>query len=173
MINVVAIMGRLTYDPELRTTPTGVSVVRFQVAVDRNFQRAGEERKADFIDVTAWRQTAEFVSKYFRKGSMIAVEGSIQTDNFTDKDGNKRKSVQVVASNVSFCGSKAESGTTGANSNPAFAHRRPATPAQITAILKRSWMTTTIYHFNEGGNQAWLTIKAALAKGAKRCAFSA
>ena len=78
MINVVAIMGRLTYDPELRTTPTGVSVVRFQVAVDRNFQRAGEERKADFIDVTAWRQTAEFVSKYFRKGSMIAVEGSIQ-----------------------------------------------------------------------------------------------
>ena len=126
MINVVAIMGRLTYDPELRTTPTGVSVVRFQVAVDRNFQRAGEERKADFIDVTAWRQTAEFVSKYFRKGSMIAVEGSIQTDNFTDKDGNKRKSVQVVASNVSFCGSKAESGTTGANSNPAFAQPAPS-----------------------------------------------
>ena len=108
MINVVAIMGRLTYDPELRTTPTGVSVVRFQVAVDRNFQRAGEERKADFIDVTAWRQTAEFVSKYFRKGSMIAVEGSIQTDNFTDKDGNKRKS------------------TTGANSNPAFAQPAPS-----------------------------------------------
>ena len=126
MINVVAIMGRLTYDPELRTTPTGVSVVRFQVAVDRNFQRAGEERKADFIDVTAWRQTAEFVSKYFRKGSMIAVEGSIQTDNFTDKDGNKRKSVQVVGSNVSFCGSKAESGTTGANSNPAFAQPAPS-----------------------------------------------
>jgi single-strand DNA-binding protein len=78
--------------------------------VDRNFQRAGEERKADFIDVTAWRQTAEFVSKYFRKGSMIAVEGSIQTDNFTDKDGNKRKGVQVVANQASFCGSKAESG---------------------------------------------------------------
>ena len=110
MINSVVIMGRLTYEPELRATPSGISVVRFQVAVDRNFQRAGEERKADFIDVTAWRQTAEFVSKYFRKGSMIAVEGSIQTDNFTDKDGNKRKSVQVVASNVSFCGSKAESG---------------------------------------------------------------
>ena len=103
-------MGRLTYEPELRATPSGVSVVRFQVAVDRNFQRAGEERKADFIDVTAWRQTAEFVSKYFRKGSMIAVEGSIQTDNFTDKDGNKRKSVQVVANQASFCGSKAESG---------------------------------------------------------------
>ena len=162
MINVVAIMGRLTYDPELRTTPTGVAVVRFQVAVDRNFQRAGEERKADFIDVTAWRQTAEFVSKYFRKGSMIAVEGSIQTDNFTDKDGNKRKSVQVVASNVSA-----------PTPIPLLRNRRPVTPAQITAILKRSWMTTTIYHFNEGGNQAWLTIKAALAKGAKRYAFSA
>ena len=116
MINSVVIMGRLTFDPELRTTPNGISVVRFQVACDRSFQRSGEERKADFIDVTAWRQTAEFVSRYFRKGSMIAIEGSIKTDNFTDKDGNKRKTVQVVANNVSFCGSKAESGT----SNPAF-----------------------------------------------------
>ncbi len=124
MINVVALMGRLTYDPELRTTPNGVSVVRFQIAVDRNFQRAGEERKADFIDITAWRQTAEFVSRYFHKGSMIAVEGSIQTDNFTDKDGNKRKSVQVVANNVSFCGSKAETGTT--TTNPAFAQSAPS-----------------------------------------------
>ena len=107
MINSVVLMGRLTYDPELRTTPNGISVVRIQLACDRNFQRSGEERKADFIDVTAWRQTAEFISRYFRKGSMIAVEGSIQTENFTDKDGNKRKSVQVVANNVSFCGSKA------------------------------------------------------------------
>ena len=107
MINSVVIMGRLTYEPELRATPSGVSVVRFQVAVDRSYQKAGEERKTDFIDVTAWRQTAEFVSKYFHKGSMIAVEGSIQTDNFTDKDGNKRKSVQLVANQVSFCGSPA------------------------------------------------------------------
>ena len=110
MINNAVIMGRLTYEPELRATPSDVSVVRFQVAVDRNYQKAGEDRKTDFIDVTAWRQTAEFVSKYFHKGSMIAVEGSIQTDNFTDKDGNKRKSVQVVANQASFCGSKAESG---------------------------------------------------------------
>ena len=123
MINSVIIMGRLTYDPELRTTPNGISVVRFQVACDRNFSRSGEERKTDFIDVTAWRQTAEFVSRYFHKGSMIAVEGSIQTDNFTDKDGNKRKSVQVVANNVSFCGSKAESGTT---SNPVFSQPAPS-----------------------------------------------
>ncbi len=123
MINSVVIMGRLTFDPELRTTPNGVSVVRFQVAVDRNFQRSGEERKADFIDVTAWRQTAEFVSRYFQKGSMIAVEGSIQTDNFTDNNGNKRKSVQVVANNVSFCGSKAESNT---NTNPALSQPAPS-----------------------------------------------
>jgi len=123
MINSVVIMGRLTYDPELRTTPNGISVVRFQVACDRSYQKSGEERKADFIDVTAWRQTAEFISRYFRKGSMIAVEGSIQTDNYTDKDGNKRKTVQVVANNVSFCGSKAESGTA---SNPAYSQPAPS-----------------------------------------------
>ena len=110
MINSAVIMGRLTYEPELRATPSGVSVVRFQVAVDRNYQKAGENRKTDFIDCTAWRQTAEFVCKYFHKGSMIAVEGSLQTDNYTDQNGEKRKSVQLVASQVSFCGSKAESG---------------------------------------------------------------
>lgn len=110
MINSVCLMGRLTYEPELRMTPSGVAVISFQVACDRNYQKSGEERKADFIDVTAWRQTAEFVSRYFHKGSMIAVQGSIQTENYTDKDGNKRKQVQVVADQVSFCGSKAETG---------------------------------------------------------------
>lgn len=110
MINTVALMGRLTYEPELRKTPNGVSVISFQIACDRNYQRSGEERKSDFIDCTAWRQTAEFIERYFHKGSMIAVEGSIQTENYTDKDGNKRKQVQVVANNVSFCGSRSESG---------------------------------------------------------------
>lgn len=109
MINTVALMGRLTYEPELRKTPSGVSVISFQIACDRNCQKSGEERKSDFIDCTAWRQTAEFIERYFHKGSMIAVEGSIQTENYTDKDGNKRKQVQVVASNVSFCGSRSES----------------------------------------------------------------
>ena len=109
MINSVVIMGRLTFEPELRSTQSGISVIRFQVACDRNYGKDGE-RKADFIDVTAWRQTAEFIAKYFRKGSMIAIEGSIQTDSYTDRDVNKRKKVQVVANNVSFCGSKAESG---------------------------------------------------------------
>lgn len=99
-------MGRMCYDPELKSTPQGISVIRFQIAVDRNYQASGKERQADFIDCIAWRQTAEFISRYFRKGSMIAVEGSIQTQNYTDKDGNKRKAVEVLANNVSFCGEK-------------------------------------------------------------------
>lgn len=113
MINMVALMGRLTYEPELRTTPSGVSVLRFQVACDRNYQKDSQNRQADFIDCVAWRQTAEFISRYFHKGSMIAVEGTIQTSNYTDKDGNKRKQIEVLANNVSFCGSKAENGTQG------------------------------------------------------------
>lgn len=125
MINMVALMGRLTYEPELRTTPSGVSVLRFQVACDRNYQRSGQDRQADFIDCVAWRQTAEFISRYFHKGSMIAVEGSIQTSSYTDKNGNNRKQVEVVANNVSFCGSKSESCTTGA-ANPAFAQPAPS-----------------------------------------------
>ena len=108
MINVVALMGRLTFEPELRTTPSGVSVLRFQVACDRNYQKSGAERQADFIDCVAWRQQAEFISRYFHKGSMIAVEGSIQTNNFTDKNGQNRKQTEVVVSNVSFCGGKNE-----------------------------------------------------------------
>jgi len=110
MINICAIQGRLTYEPELRSTPSGVSVIRFQVAVDRTYQPKGQERQADFIDCVAWRQTAEFISRNFQKGQMMALEGSIQTQNFTDKDGKQRKSVEVVANNVSFCGSK-ENGT--------------------------------------------------------------
>lgn len=122
MINTVALMGRLTYEPELRSTQSGISVLSFQIAVDRNYQAQGQERQADFIDCVAWRQTADFISRYFHKGSMIAVEGSIQTRNYTDKNGNNRKAVEVIANNVSFCGSKAETGT-GA---PAQAFNEPA-----------------------------------------------
>lgn len=113
MINMVALMGRMTYSPELKSTPSGVSVLRFQVACDRDYQRSGQDRQADFIDCVAWRQTAEFISRNFHKGSMIAVEGTIQTSNYTDKDGNKRKQIEVLANNVSFCGSKAENGSQG------------------------------------------------------------
>lgn len=107
MLNVVALMGRLVYDPELKTTQNGTNVCSFRIAVDRSFARQGEERKADFIDVTAWRQTAEFVSKYFRKGSMIAIEGSLQTRQYQDKNGNNRTATEVLAAEVGFCGPKA------------------------------------------------------------------
>ena len=104
MLNVAAIMGRLTADPELRKTPSGVSVTTFTLAVDRSYAKAGTERQADFIDVVAWRGTAEFVCRYFTKGRLMAVDGSIQTRNYEDKNGNKRKSVEIVANNVSFAG---------------------------------------------------------------------
>ena len=111
MLNTAIIMGRLTADPELRTTQTGLSVTSFTVAVDRNY-KSGDERQTDFINVVAWRGTADFVSRYFKKGQMIAVQGSIQTRNYEDKNGNKRTAVEIVADNVSFCGSKNESGST-------------------------------------------------------------
>ena len=114
MLNSVIIMGRLTADPELRTTPNGVSVTSFTVAVDRRFQKQGEEKQTDFISVVAWRQTADFVTRFFKKGQMIAVQGSLQVRNYEDKNGNKRTAYDVVAHNVSFCGSKSESGSFGA-----------------------------------------------------------
>lgn len=125
MINNVVLMGRLVATPELRSTGTGVSVASFRLAVDRDFAKAGEQRQADFIDCVAWRGTAEFITRYFQKGSMIAITGRIQTSNYEDKNGNKRTRVDVVVDNASFCGSKAESGTTGGYSAPAA----PAAPA--------------------------------------------
>lgn len=115
MINSAVIMGRLTADPELRTTSSNISFIRFSVAVDRAYQRQGTERQTDFINVVAWRQTADFISKYFRKGQMIAVQGSIQTGSYEDKNGNKRSTFEIVADNVSFCGSKAETGAANAS----------------------------------------------------------
>ncbi len=111
MLNSIIIMGRLTADPELRSTSSGLSVTSFTVAVDRGYVKAGEEKKADFIPVVAWRQTADFVSKYFHKGSMIAVQGSLQSRSYEDKNGNKRVAYEIIADQVSFCGSKADSGT--------------------------------------------------------------
>ena len=106
MLNVVAIMGRLVADPELRTTTQGNSVCSFRIACDRSYVQQGQERQADFIDVVAWRQQADFVSKYFQKGSMIAIEGSLQTRQYQDKNGNNRTAVEVVANNISFAGAK-------------------------------------------------------------------
>ena len=107
MLNHITIMGRLTRDPELRRTGSGIAVASFTVAVDRDFSgRDGGEKETDFIDCVAWRQTGEFVSKYFTKGSMIVVSGRLQIRNWNDKDGNKRRSAEVVADNVYFGESK-------------------------------------------------------------------
>ncbi len=108
MLNSIIIMGRLVAAPELKQTSSGLSVTSFTVAVDRSFAKAGEERQTDFIPVVAWRSTADFVTRYFGKGSMIAVQGSLQTRNYEDKQGNKRTAFEIVADEVSFCGGKNE-----------------------------------------------------------------
>ena len=109
MLNVAVLMGRLVADPELKHTPNDIAVTRFTIAVNRNFGKTAEERKTDFIDILAWRNTAEFVCKYFRKGQLIAVEGTIQTGSYQDKDGIKRKTFEVLANNVQFAESKKSS----------------------------------------------------------------
>ena len=122
MLNHITIMGRLTRDPELRRTGSGTAVASFTVAVDRDFGgRDGGEKETDFIDCVAWRQTGEFVSKYFAKGSMIVVSGRLQIRSWNDKDGNKRRSAEVVADNVYFGESKRNSdgGAAGGYSAPA------------------------------------------------------
>lgn len=112
-MNVVALLGRLTADPELRQTPQGISVIRFTVAVNRAYVKQGEERKADFVPIVAWRQTAEFVSKYFKKGQMIGVSGSIEIRNYVDKDNNKRTATEIMANNVYFAESKGSGSLSG------------------------------------------------------------
>lgn len=107
MLNVVAIMGRLVADPELRTTQQGTNVCTFRIACERSYTPKGQQRQADFVDIVAWGKTAEFICKFFQKGSMIAIDGSLQTRNYQDKQGNKRTAVEVVANNISFAGAKA------------------------------------------------------------------
>ena len=111
MLNCVTLIGRLTADPELRQTTTGKEVCTFNIAVDRAYTKPGEQSQTDFITVVAWGKDALFVSRYFSKGSMIAVQGSLQSNNFTDNKGNKRTSVEVKATELSFCGSKSEGKT--------------------------------------------------------------
>lgn len=109
MLNVAVLMGRLTADPELRTTTSGTSVATARIAVERNFKNKNGDRETDFITIAAWRGTADLLCKWFHKGDMVAVHGSIQTRNYEDRDGNKRTAVEVVADQVSFCGGKSES----------------------------------------------------------------
>lgn len=106
MLNVVAIMGRLVADPELRTTQQGTNVCTFRIACERSYTPKGQQRQADFVDIVAWGKTAEFICKFFQKGSMIAIDGSIQTRQYQDKQGNKRTAVEVLANNISFAAAK-------------------------------------------------------------------
>ena len=127
MLNVVVLMGRLVADPQLRQTPQGTSVASFRIAVDRIFARQGEQRQADFIDIVAWRQQAEFVSKYFQKGSPIVVEGSLQTRQYQDKNGNNRTAVEVVANQINFV--PRTNGQGSASGAAGYAPAAPAAPA--------------------------------------------
>jgi len=136
MLNHIVIMGRLVRDPELRRTGSGVAVASFRVAVDRDFApKDGGERKADFIDCVAWRQTGEFISKYFSKGRMIVVDGRLEMRDWTDKDGNKRTSAEVVVANAYFGDSKRD----GEGAAPAASfggYSAPAAPTSDFAMLE-------------------------------------
>lgn len=148
MLNHIVLMGRLTRDPELRRTGSGIAVASFTLAVDRDFgSRDGGEKETDFIDIVAWRNTAEFVSKYFTKGRMAVVSGRLQIRNWNDKDGNKRRSAEVVADNVYFGDSRrdGDSGSSygGSYSSPSShtapqqsAYTAPAAPASDFAMLE-------------------------------------
>ena len=127
MLNHITIMGRLTRDPELRRTGSGIAVASFTLAVDRDFApRDGGERETDFIDCVAWRQTGEFVSKYFTKGRMAVVSGRLQIRSWTDKDGNKRRNAEVNADNVYFGDSKSDSASSGSQAAAPANYGTPA-----------------------------------------------
>ena len=130
MINKVILMGRLVADPELKRTQSDVPVVSTRIAVDRDFKSASGERQADFIDIVCWRERAEFVSRYFRKGNMIAVVGSLQSRQFETKDGQKRTAYEVVCDQVSFTGEKANNAPAGGGS---YAPRQDSPAPEFSA----------------------------------------
>jgi single-strand DNA-binding protein len=128
MLNVVAIMGRLVADPQLRQTQTGKNVASFRVACDRGRRDANGQSQADFFDVVAWDRTAEFVCKYFQKGSLIVVDGRLQSRTYQDKNGNNRTAIEIVASNINFAGPKSSGSASGAMPHAADS-AAPARPA--------------------------------------------
>ncbi len=118
MLNKVILMGRLTADPDVRSTPSGVSVTTFSLAVDRGYAKQGEEKQTDFISIVCWRSTADFVGKYFSKGQLVAVEGAIRTRNYTDQSGTKRYITEVVANEVFFAEGKKQQQPESGSLNP-------------------------------------------------------
>ena len=129
MLNKIILMGRLTRDPELRRTGSGTAVASFSLAVDRDFKAQNGEKETDFVDIVAWRNTAEFVSEYFTKGRMAVVEGRLQIRDWTDKDGNKRRTAEVVADNVYFGDAKKE-----ASGNDAPAYSAPVADQRFVEV---------------------------------------
>ena len=129
MLNVVAIMGRLVADPQLRQTTTGKNVASFRIACDRGRRDANGQNQADFFDVVGWERSAEFVCRYFQKGSLIAVDGRLQNRQYQDKNGNNRQAVEIVAQNISFTGSKSQNQGMGAPAMSAPAPAEYARPA--------------------------------------------
>ena len=130
MLNHIVLMGRLTRDPELRRTGSGVAVASFSLAVDRDYAAQGAEKETDFVDIVAWRNTAEFVSKYFTKGRMAVVSGRLQIRNWQDKDGNKRRTAEVVADNVYFGDSKRDNAEGSFNQTQGYAQSFNPVPQQ-------------------------------------------
>ena len=126
-MNVITLMGRMTSDPELKTTPNGVSVTSFSMAVDRTYTPKGQEKQTDFISCVAWRNTAEFISKFWHKGQRIAVQGSLQTRKYTANDGGQRTVYEVVVDNAFFCESKTD------NQQTTTIDQLPQYPAQNSA----------------------------------------
>ena len=138
MLNHIVLMGRLTRDPELRRTGSGIAVASFTLAVDRDFTAQGAERETDFVDIVAWRNTAEFVSKYFTKGRMAVVSGRLQIRNWTDKEGNKRRSAEVVADNGYFGDSKRDGAAPGGFDQSAPSYAAPFGSSPYTAPAQQS-----------------------------------
>ena len=132
-MNSICLMGRLTGDPELKTTQSGVSVTSFSVAVDRAFRSKDQERQTDFINCVAWRGTAEFITRYFRKGQRIALHGSLQSRNYTANDGSKRTAFEVVVDNAFFCESKGGQAAGAPNYDSQIPQVSEARPAFSTA----------------------------------------
>lgn len=153
MLNVVAIMGRLARDPELRQTTTGKNVASFRIACDRGRRDANGQSQADWLDVVAWDRIAEFICKYFQKGSLIVIDGRLQTRQYQDKNGQNRTAVEIVAQNVNFCGSKESTSPA-----PQNAAQRPAAPSQCTQGEQRTTQSTAP-SYSAGSNDDFALIE--------------
>lgn len=152
MLNRVILMGRLVADPELKTTNTGISVTSFRIAVDRSYVKNGEERKADFFDIVCWRSSAEFVCRYFGKGSMIAIDGQLQSRTYQAKDGTNRYVVEVVANSVSFTGERKDDKNQQSAYNSYHQQGQPYNNQQQSGANSPVYSDVSAYSYQQGGN---------------------